>query len=273
MYAELFPTHVRAMVLDGAIDPALPTVAYATEQADSLESELQSFLAWCTADRGCPWHPLGDPTASLLGLIQGSQTRPLPVAGGAGGRTRASCTTPCWPGSDARSSWPTLADALAGAASGDGSAAATMAAGYEAGGSTNGADAEEAIDCLDHPVDRNPSSYPGLADRAGPVGSGVRSLPGLGPARLRHLGGPPDPDPGTGIGPGGTAHPGGGNDRRPGHPVPVGGGPGQGAHRWGPPHLAGPEPRGLLLQLVRESLAQAYLVAGTLPAPGTICTD
>ena len=23
-YAELFPTHVRAMVLDGALDPALP---------------------------------------------------------------------------------------------------------------------------------------------------------------------------------------------------------------------------------------------------------
>ena len=27
-YAELFPTHVRAMVLDGAIDPALSTVQY-----------------------------------------------------------------------------------------------------------------------------------------------------------------------------------------------------------------------------------------------------
>ena len=43
-YADLFPTHVRAMVLDGAIDPALTTAQYATDQADSLESELQSLL-------------------------------------------------------------------------------------------------------------------------------------------------------------------------------------------------------------------------------------
>ena len=34
---------------------------------------------------------------------------------------------------------------------------------YETGGSTNGATAEQAIDCLDHPVDRNPASYPALA--------------------------------------------------------------------------------------------------------------
>ena len=60
-YAELFPTKVRAMVLDGAIDPALSTVQYATEQADSYESDLQAFFSWCAADPGCAWHPVGRP--------------------------------------------------------------------------------------------------------------------------------------------------------------------------------------------------------------------
>ena len=272
MYAELFPTHVRGLVLDGAIDPALPTVAYATEQADSLESELQSFLAWCTTDRGCPWHPLGDPTASLLGLIQGSQTRPLPVAGGPAAGP-AELYDALLAGLGARSSWPTLADALAGAASGDGSAAATMAAGYEAGGSTNGADAEEAIDCLDHPVDRNPSSYPGLADRL------ARSAPVFGPFLAWGLLGcatwadPPTRTPAPASDPGAP-------------PILVVGTTGDPVtpYRWAVA-LARELTGGVLLTWRGQShvayyysscvrtLVQAYLVAGTLPAPGTICTD
>ena len=216
------------MVLDGAIDPALPTVAYATDQADSLESELQSFLAWCASGRGAARGTRSAiPPPPCSALIQSSQTRPLPVAGGAGGRTGRALRRPAGrarvpfvvadPGRGAgrsgsretvrrRRPWPTA---------------------YESGGSTNGADAEEAIDCLDHPVDRNPSSYPALADRL------ARSAPVFGPFLAWGLlgcatwAGPPDPDPGAGIGPRGTAHPGGGDDRRPGHPVPVGGGPGR----------------------------------------------
>ena len=78
-YAELFPTHVRAMVLDGAIDPALSATAYATQQAESFESELDSFFGWCSSDPGCPWRPAGDPTAALLALIQASADPAAPV--------------------------------------------------------------------------------------------------------------------------------------------------------------------------------------------------
>ncbi len=78
-YAELFPTHVRAMVLDGAIDPALSATAYATQQAESFESELDSFFAWCAGDSSCPWRPAGDPTAALLALIQASRDPSAPV--------------------------------------------------------------------------------------------------------------------------------------------------------------------------------------------------
>jgi pimeloyl-ACP methyl ester carboxylesterase len=173
-YAQLFPTHVRAMVLDGAIDPALDTVQYVTDQAMSFESELQSFFAWCAADTGCPWHPVGDPTTALLDLIQRSRLQPLSVSGG---RTAGpgELYHALLPGLGSQSSWPTLAAALAEAEAGNGTAVTSMTDRYEAGGSTNGADAEQAIDCLDHPVDRDPSDYPSLAAQVG------RSAPVFGP--------------------------------------------------------------------------------------------
>ena len=98
VYSQEFPTHVRAMALDGAIDPALSTTQYASEQASSLETELQSFFAWCASTPRCAWRPIGDPTASLLALIQQSRTEPLAMPdGGTAGPGRS--TTPCSPGS------------------------------------------------------------------------------------------------------------------------------------------------------------------------------
>jgi pimeloyl-ACP methyl ester carboxylesterase len=165
-YAQLFPTHVRAMVLDSAIDPALTTVQYATGQADSLESELQSFFAWCAGDPGCPWRPTGDPTTALLQLIQRTGSQALSVSGG-GTAGPGELYDALLAGLESQSSWPTLADTLARADDGDGTAAASMSSRYETGGSSNGAAAEEAIDCVDHPVDRDPSIYPGLAASLG----------------------------------------------------------------------------------------------------------
>ena len=116
-------------------------------------------------------------------------------------------------GLESQSSWPTLGAALAAAEDGNGTAAASMSGRYETGGSTNGADAEQAIDCLDHPVDRDPASYPALA---APVG---RSAPVFGPLLawgllgLCDLAGPAHPDARTGVGPGGAAHPGGRHHR------------------------------------------------------------
>ncbi len=272
-YAELFPTHLRAMVLDGAIDPALSTAAYATDQADSLESELESFFAWCTASTGCPWHPAGDPTASLLGLIRASQSRPLAAAAGGAAAGPGALYDALLAGLGSRSSWPALAGALAGAASGDGSAVASMAGNYETGGSTNGADAEEAIDCLDHPVSRAPSRYPILAEQF------ARSAPVFGPLLAWGLLGcavwpvPPTRHPAPASDPGAP-------------PVLVVGTTGDPVtpYSWAV-GLAEELTGGRLLTWRGQShvayyysscvraFVQAYLVAGTLPAPGTTCTD
>lgn len=162
-YAQLFPTRVRAMVLDGAIDPALTTQQYLIDQSRSLETELHSFFAWC-AGSGCAWRPAGDPTIALTTLIERAAEQPLPAGGSVAGA--GSIYSTLLAGLESRSSWPTLAGALAGLADGDGTAANSISGRYDRGGSSNGADAERAIDCLDHPSDRNPADYPALAATA-----------------------------------------------------------------------------------------------------------
>jgi pimeloyl-ACP methyl ester carboxylesterase len=47
LYDEQYPGHVRAMVLDGVIDPALSSTAWSEQQAEGLEGELGEFFAWC----------------------------------------------------------------------------------------------------------------------------------------------------------------------------------------------------------------------------------
>ena len=53
LFAQDFPTRVRAMVLDGAVDPALGTVETSIEQAAGLEVDLHDFFAWCPDNASC----------------------------------------------------------------------------------------------------------------------------------------------------------------------------------------------------------------------------
>jgi pimeloyl-ACP methyl ester carboxylesterase len=153
VYAQMFPTHVRAMVLDGAIDPAMSTQQMVDEQSEGFESVLDDFFAWCTSS-GCPWRPAGGASAAaLLALIAQSRSQPIPAGGGrtAGpGALYYAVLSALY----ARSYWPTQGNALAEAATGNGAGALSMADNYVSGGSSNAADAETSIDCIDHPVAR-----------------------------------------------------------------------------------------------------------------------
>jgi pimeloyl-ACP methyl ester carboxylesterase len=166
VYSQEFPSRVRAMVLDGAIDPALTSAQYAAGQASSLETELQAFFTWCATDAGCSWRPVGDPTAALLGTIQQSRTQPLSLVGG-GTAGPAEIYDALLAGLESQSSWPTLAQGLAQSAAGNGTLVVHMTDRYETGGSPNADLAEQAIDCVDHPVDRDPTTFPGLAASLG----------------------------------------------------------------------------------------------------------
>lgn len=53
-YAELFPKKVRALVLDGAVDPTLTAGQLAVAQAKGFERALRAFVADCVQRTRCP---------------------------------------------------------------------------------------------------------------------------------------------------------------------------------------------------------------------------
>ena len=78
-YAQLFPSRVRALVLDGAVDPDESAFSMNVVQAQGFEVALRSFTANCVRLPGCP---LGNGTVSagiarLQGLLNQTTSRPL----------------------------------------------------------------------------------------------------------------------------------------------------------------------------------------------------
>jgi pimeloyl-ACP methyl ester carboxylesterase len=166
-YAALFPTHIRAMVLDSVIDPALSFNQITAGQADGFEGVLDAFFTWCSASEECAWHTGPDPTATLQSLLTTAATSPAPAGGGsvAGvGQLYDALLEDLYSQSD----WPQLGQALADDAAGNGGPAAAASNSYNTGGSDNADDAATAIDCLDHPVSRDLATYGALADSLEP---------------------------------------------------------------------------------------------------------
>ncbi|MGV9210978.1 alpha/beta hydrolase [Micromonospora sp. RB23] len=55
-YAELFPSRVRAMVLEAAMDHSLDTRAFLDTQAVTAEDAFDEFLDWCARSADCVLH-------------------------------------------------------------------------------------------------------------------------------------------------------------------------------------------------------------------------
>jgi pimeloyl-ACP methyl ester carboxylesterase len=80
VYRQLFPSHVRSMVLDGAVDANLSLTTDATLEAPAIETALQHDLRLCTASPGCP---LGaHPVTVYRDLEQRLARSPLPAPDG-----------------------------------------------------------------------------------------------------------------------------------------------------------------------------------------------
>src|SRR5699024_850079 len=76
-YARLFPERIRAMVLDGVIDPNLGGLDAAARQARGFEDALTSFIAWCDA-HDCGG---GDTDALVDEAIAAVEKDPVPSSG------------------------------------------------------------------------------------------------------------------------------------------------------------------------------------------------
>jgi pimeloyl-ACP methyl ester carboxylesterase len=271
-YAQMFPTHVRAMVLDGAIDPAMSTAQMVIEQSASFESVLNDFFAWC-ASSACSWRPAGGPSAAaLLALIDQSRQQRIPA--GAGRSTGpGELYYALLAGLYARSEWPTLGNALGAAAAGNGTPVDAMETTYTTSGSTNALDAETAIDCLDHPVSGGAAGLRSLAAQAAVQAPVFGPLLAWGEAACAVWPVPPTrtPQPATAVG---------------SPPIVVVGATRDPAtpYVWAQ-RLAAELQHGVLVTWQGENhvayyysacvraIDQAYFVSGALPAPGTVCTD
>ena len=131
VYRQLFPSHVRAMVLDGAVDANLSLSTDATAEAPAIENALDHVLTECAAFPGCP---LGaDPVTFYRDLQQRLSQHPLspPGDGDSTPVTEGDLATATLLYLSAPSLTPGFFAALTAAADGNGEPLRSMALGLE----------------------------------------------------------------------------------------------------------------------------------------------
>jgi pimeloyl-ACP methyl ester carboxylesterase len=109
---------VRALSLDGVVDPTLPANEALLGQVIGFEQNLQSFLADCKSRSSCGFGRSGNPSSKLTVLMARLDSTPLTV----GGRqlTRALAMTGLLVTLYSQSLWRLLDQALTAAEGGDG---------------------------------------------------------------------------------------------------------------------------------------------------------
>ena len=160
-YARLFPERAGRLVLDGAVDPAVPGVNIGATQAVGFESALRAYMADCLNGQGCPFSGSVDDAMTDLGALLASvDARPL--RNGDGRMLGAdSLVTGIVAALYNQGNWQYLTLALDGALSGDANWAFILADFYygREGGVylDNSTEAFSAYNCIDYPPDEDPA--------------------------------------------------------------------------------------------------------------------
>jgi pimeloyl-ACP methyl ester carboxylesterase len=166
VYANLFPTHIRALVLDGAVDPSLDAEQSSLEQAKGFDVALQAFLSFCATSPSCEFRSAGS-TGPELGrafdtLMASIDRHPLPTASGrvlGPGEASLGAAAALY----SRERWPILGTALSRAQSGDGSVLLALSDSlsdrHRDGSYGNLFDVLNAVNCLDKPAPRDLRRY------------------------------------------------------------------------------------------------------------------
>lgn len=179
-YAQLFPSHVRALVLDGAIDPASSSLRMNIVQGQGFEVALRAFVADCVARVGCPVGrgSVAAGVTRIQGLVSRATAHPLVNNLSSQRADGALLLNGIATALYSQAYWPTLREALTSAFGGDATVLVELAnALWERNGSgqyTNLADANMAVECLDRPW---PSS---LARWRAAAATATRAAPAFG---------------------------------------------------------------------------------------------
>ena len=162
-YAQLFPRHVRALVLDGALDPDATSTDINLTQAQGFEVALHSFAANCMTLQSCPLghnQPVSSGIAKLQAMLNRAARTPLANDLGDGRPANAALLLEGVAAAlYSQSYWPTLRTGLQNAFGGDGTVLIELAdlllERNSSGSYSNLADSNMAINCLDRPWPRN----------------------------------------------------------------------------------------------------------------------
>lgn len=179
-YLDQFPTRVRAMVLDGGIDPTLTWDRLLEGQSTGFDRALEAFLADCQRTR-CAFRQQVQGELGAAYDRLSAQVERVPLRGD-GTRTVGPGEFSLGVGAglySKRSGWPAIAAALTAAERGDGGPLLTLNDSYldrEAGGYANVSEANLAVNCIDRPWPRETAPYLALAERVRP------DAPRFGPA-------------------------------------------------------------------------------------------
>ncbi|MFD1048306.1 alpha/beta hydrolase, partial [Kibdelosporangium lantanae] len=153
-YAEAFPNNVRAMVLDGAVDPKADRVASIIGQAKGFQKAFDEFGKDCVTKPNCPLgtNP-GGAQEQLKRLLDPLKRQPLPV--GDRKLSYSDATTAVAQGMYSDELWDPLRSGLTGLTKHDGTILLRLADLYDGrddDGKYSGAqDAFTAIRCVDDP--------------------------------------------------------------------------------------------------------------------------
>lgn len=156
-YAETFPQNVRALILDGAVDPTQDQLASLVAQAAGFQKAFTEFAKWCRAQRDCP---LGDDAnASFRELTTPLIQKPVEV-----GNRKLSYNDAITAAIQAMYSeqlWPVLLNGLTELKKGRGTTLLRLADAYfdrdDQGNYSTITDAFNAVHCVDDPrlTDKN----------------------------------------------------------------------------------------------------------------------
>jgi pimeloyl-ACP methyl ester carboxylesterase len=165
-YAQLFPGHVRALVLDGAVDPRESAFGLNVVQAQGFQVALRSFAADCLRRAACPLGR-GGTVSAAIGRIQSLLNRAI--------RKPLSSSISGQPGDSAlllngiaaalysKAYWPYLREGLTAAFGGNGTVLVILGdllvERHRNGQYSNLVEAETAVDCIDRPWPRSLAAW------------------------------------------------------------------------------------------------------------------
>ena len=168
-YAEEFPKRVGRMVLDGAIDPSMPTLDRNLVQARGFEVALRAYVGRCVDAGGCFLGSTVDKgTRRIRQFLDSVEARPIP---GSDGRelTAGNGVLGVWAPLYNKDYWGLLDTSLKAAFAGNGAPLMALSDAYTSRGPSgyldNSLEALYAVNCLDNDDAVAPSEVPAYVRR------------------------------------------------------------------------------------------------------------